>query len=253
MATKLQTILGVIQTVKSTTQKRLDTAYKEMQRPKELFYGLAREYTPREEGGETLPAETQVIQYRVPELLADAIGPWTRMLDLSATIDKTNGTAAAPLVVNDAEITPPLPAIHLIYLEKQLTNLRTLIAHAPTLDPTKQWQWSRDQDAFVAGPVETTRSKKVPRNHVLAEAVTSPHGVIPAQVQVYQEDVLVGTWKKFDYSGALEVQRKRQLLERVDGLIEAVRVARVKANEAAVVDVKYAEKIFDYVLGGADG
>ena len=54
--------------------------------------------------------------------------------------------------------------------------------------------------------MQTLRTKKVPRNHVKAEA-TEKH---PAQVEVYYEDVAVGYWTTVKFSGALPAQPRQR-------------------------------------------
>ena len=48
----------------------------------------------------------------------------------------------------------------------------------------------RSTDSWKTDPVRTIRTKKVPRNHVKAEA-TENH---PAQAEVYYEDLPVAYW-----------------------------------------------------------
>jgi hypothetical protein len=88
------------------------------------------------------------------------------------------------------------------------------------------------------------RTKKVPRNHVKAEA-TEKH---PAQVEVYHEDVVVGYWRTVKFSGALPAQRVNELLERVEKLQAAVKFAREDANGTEVTDQKPGKKVFDYLF-----
>jgi len=81
-------------------------------------------------------------------------------------------------------------------------------------------------------------------HHVLAEA-TDHH---PAQVTVWHEDVIVGTWTTTKLSGALPASRVAELLGRVTALHDAVRHAREEANCAPARDVKIGKLILDYVL-----
>jgi hypothetical protein len=90
------------------------------------------------------------------------------------------------------------------------------------------------------------RTKKIPRNHVLYEA-TEQH---PAQVQMFTEDVIVGTWDKVQFSGALPADRITGITTRLDKLRTAVKFAREEANTTDVVDVQYGAAILDYLFGG---
>lgn len=243
VATKLKALLGILQGVKSTAKSRIDTTYKDMQK-RQLFDGLARTYTPLNDDGEQLPDEGVQVQQRAEDMLDSTVAPWSRLLDVSASIDATNALAKAPLRVNGQEITPALPIATLLYLEKQLTDLRTMVAVVPTLDPAKPWVWSDSQDSYVSGPTATNKSKKVYRNHLVHEG--NQHHA--PQVHVFQEDIVVGTWSKMDYSAAVEATRKRAMLKRVDELLEATRVAREEANDQEVIDIRYAGPLFEYIL-----
>jgi hypothetical protein len=112
------------------------------------------------------------------------------------------------------------------------------------LDAAESWSFDEATDSYATAPSQTTRSKKVPRNHVKAEA-TEKH---PAQVEMYFEDVLVGYWTTVKYSGALPQARISELKARVVKLAEAVKVAREAANSTPVVDQKIGDRVFDYLF-----
>src|SRR6266511_3226344 len=112
------------------------------------------------------------------------------------------------------------------------------------LDAAETWSFDEATDAYATPPTQTTRSKKVPRNHVKAEA-TEKH---PAQVEMYFEDVLVGYWTTVKFSGALPQARVSELKARVVKLAEAVKVAREAANSTQVTDQKIGDKIFGYLF-----
>jgi len=134
---------------------------------------------------------------------------------------------------------------YLLFLEKQLTDLHTFVHKLPVLDPSESWRFDPSQDCWASDTAETSKTKKVPRNHVKAEA-TEKH---PAQVEVYHEDVVVGYWKTVKFSGALPAARVRELLERVERLQKAVKMAREEANGVAVESVKSGDKVFGYLFG----
>ena len=94
-------------------------------------------------------------------------------------------------------------------------------------------------------PVKTIKTRKVPRNHVKAEA-TEKH---PAQVDVYYEDIPVGYWTTVKFSGALPAARVNELLGRVEALQTAVKFAREEANGTAVTDQHVGEAVFGYLFG----
>lgn len=136
-------------------------------------------------------------------MLRATAGTLTRLFDVTATKDWANRTAAADVVVDGTVLLPQVPVPYLLFLEKQLTDLHTFVRKLPVLDASEAWNLDPSTDAWKTDPVRTIRTKKVPRNHVKAEA-TEKH---PAQVEVYYEDVPVGYWTTVKFSGALSARR----------------------------------------------
>src|SRR5262249_16350255 len=112
-----------------------------------------------------------------------------------------------------------VPVAYLLFLEKQLVELHTFVKKLPVLDASETWHHDQSADCWATDAVQTIRTKKVPRNHVKAEA-TDKH---PAQVEVYHEDVPVGTWRTVKFSGSLPAQTVHEMLEKVETLQQAVK------------------------------
>jgi hypothetical protein len=121
------------------------------------------------------------------------------------------------------------------------------VAAIPVLDPAEEWNFDDATRAYRTRTIQTTRTKKVPRNHVKAPA-TDKH---PAQVEMYFEDVIVGTWETVKFSGAITAQRRNELIERVVKVRDAVKFAREAANSIEVEHRRIGKALFDYLLGGA--
>jgi hypothetical protein len=242
--TQLHQLLAVETGAKKTADTALTGAYHAIQRTAQLS-GLTRTYTPRDEEGERLPDESTLVQVKVGDIV-DLLGPaLTRWLDVTFTKDATNTTASADVVLEDGTVLlEDVPATYLLWLEKRVEDLSTLVGKLPTLDPAKNWAYDANAGAYRAEPEQTTRTKKVLRNHVKAEA-TDKH---PAQVEVYTEDVIIGTWTKTEFSGAIPADRKAVLVDRVARLADAVKMAREKANTQEVTDRKAGAAILDYVF-----
>lgn len=239
--TKLNQIVAIEKGVQARAHEKLTEAYRQIGKAP-LLSGISREYRPKDDNGDKLPSESTRVQVKADEVLRHTAQELTRLFDVVATKDATNQLAKADLVVGDQVLAADLPVSFLLWLERQLVSLHTFVKGLPTLDPADDWTY--DQGVWKTAPVETTRSKKVPRNHVKADA-TERH---PAQVETYFEDVLVGYWKAVKFSGAMEADRVTELLERVEALQRAVKFAREQANGTEVVDVKPGKAIFDYLL-----
>jgi hypothetical protein len=241
---RLNQIIAVEKGIKSRSYGELTDAHQSLQKTA-LLAGIARNYQAKDEDGETYPPESTRVQLRAEEVLRQTAATLTRLFDVTATKDWANCTAKANVTVDGQTLIADAPATYLLFLEKQLTDLHTLVSKLPVLDASETWVFDRAADCWATEPVQTTKTKKIPRNHVKAEA-TEKH---PAQVEVYYEDVVVGHWRTVKFSGALPATRIKELLDRVDKLQQAVKFAREEANNTEVTDVKVGERVFDYLFG----
>ena len=242
---KLNQIIAIEKGLKNQQNQLITEAYHQIQKPA-LISGIARTYRPRDDEGEKLPSESTQVQVRIEDLLTKTTDAWTKLIDVTATKDAANCVATADVVVDGKTVLSKVPVTTLLFFEKQLVDLHTFIKKLPTLDPAESWTNDAAHDCWATQASETTRTKKIPRNHVKAEA-TPQH---PAQVEVYMEDVIVGRWTTTKYSGALPAARVAELLERVEKLQRAVKFAREEANVIECPNVRAGEKIFDYLLRG---
>jgi hypothetical protein len=244
VTTTLAQIIAITPGVKTKTTRAITDLHHKVQKPP-LLSGISRTYRPRVDGGEELPPESTRVQVSATDVLGEVQHTLTRLFDVVLTLDTTNATAKTNVVVDGREVLRDVPVTYLLFLEKQLVDLYTFVDKLPVLDPAESWTFDPARGCYAADPVQTTRSKKVLRNHVLAEA-TEHH---PAQVQPYQEDVTVGTWTTVKLSGALPATRVKQLRERVVALQHAVKFARERANSAAVVDATASDAVFGFLFG----
>ncbi|WP_242907154.1 DUF7873 family protein [Actinomadura terrae] len=241
--TKLNQIIAVEKGTKSRAQRELTDIHHRIQKTP-LLSGISRTYQPLDDEGEQLPPESTRVQVKAEEALADAAKALTRLFDVTATKDWANCDARADVVVDGRTIVADVPVSYLLFLEKQLTDLHTFVDKLPVLDAAESWTFDESADVWRTEPVKTTRTKKIPRAHVLYEATTEH----PAQVETYTEDVIVGTWTKTAFSGALPARRVNELRERVTKLQAAVKFAREEANGAEVTDRKIGDAVFGYLF-----
>ncbi|GHJ49110.1 hypothetical protein Cs7R123_64520 [Catellatospora sp. TT07R-123] len=240
---KLNQIIAVEKGVKSRSFQDLTEAHHAVQKPA-LLSGISRTYQAKDEEGEQLPPESTRVQTRAEDVLRQISTTLTRLFDVTATKDATNCVARADVVVDDRVLLSDVPVTYLLFLEKQLTDLHTFVKKLPVLDAAESWVFSDSADCWSTEPVRTIRTKKVPRNHVKAEA-TEKH---PAQVEVYYEDIAVGYWTTVKFSGSLPAKRVSVLLDRVERLQEAVKFARERANDTETVDRRVGEKVFGFLF-----
>lgn len=241
--TKLCQITALLTGKKNQTQKAITEVYHRLQKPA-LFQGLIKRYISKDEDGETYPDERQNVQFKVNDCLQEVRTALSALWDLTATQDVTNCVAKADVVVDGRRVLEQVPVTNLLFLEKQLTDLHTLLTTVPTLDPQEIWAYDGNAGSHVSEKVYTNKTKKTPRNHVKAEA-TKEH---PAQVEMYYEDVIVGKWETLKFSAAWSADAKNAVLARLVKLQDAVKLAREEANAIEAKDLKIGEKIFDFIL-----
>lgn len=241
--TKLNQIIAVEKGKKALLNRAITDVYHKFQKS-QLFSGLSRTYRPKDDEGELLPPEAVKVQLRAEEILAEAARAFTELFDITLTKDHNNQFAKASVVVDDVVIVDNVPVSTLLFLEKQLGDIATMIGKIPVLDPAETWDYDAAADCWRAEDVQTVRTKKVPRNHVVAKA-TDKH---PEQVQVYNEDVVAGYWTKATFSGAMPARRVHELLERVTKLQTAVKYAREEANSIEIRPAAMGDAVFAYLL-----
>ena len=240
---KLNQIIAIEKSVKSQSLRELTDAHKTLQK-ESLLAGIARTYRPRDDEGEQYPPESTRVQVRADDVIDQTMTVLIKLFDVTATKDWANGDARADVVVNGDALLKDVPVTYLLFLEKQLTDLHTFISKLPTLDPSEVWVYDEATDAWATEPVQTSKTKRIPRNHLKAEA-TKEH---PAQVEVYYEDIVVGNWQTIKYSGAMPASRVAILKERVRTLQEAVKFAREEANSKEVDEQKIGEAVFNFIF-----
>lgn len=244
--TKLNQILAIEPGVRNQSHRVETDLYHALDK-RPLFQGLSRVYTPKdEEDGDRLPAEAVSVQFKAKDVITELTGTLTRLIDLTATKDTTNTLAKGDIVVEGQTIATDVPVPTLLFLEKELEKLSAFIKRLPLLDPAQTWHYDPNRGVYAAEPVTTIRTKKVATPVVLYEA-TAEH---PAQVQLVSEDVLVGTWEKIDFSGALPADEVGQIGLRLEKLRTAVKFAREAANATEVTDVAFGAGLLNYLFEG---
>ena len=242
---KLNQIIAIQAGKKTQAKETLTEAYHLLKKP-ELLNGLVRTYQPRDEGGEMLPDERKAVQVKINDLISKVTADLTEMFDVVATQDWSNCQAKADVVVDGRKLLASVPVTHLLFLEKQLVDLRTFIDTLPVLDTSEEWEYKPEADCYVSRPTRYNRSKKVPKNHIKYEA-TKEH---PAQVEMYMEDVWVGTWTATKFSGAMPAADRKAMLERVRKLLDAVKSAREEANGLEVKPQKVGATLLGWIFDG---
>jgi hypothetical protein len=152
------------------------------------------------------------------------------------------------VVVDDRVLLAQVPVTYLLFLEKQLENIRTFVARLPTLSGNVDWTYNENVAAYVSAPVKSTRTAKRPRHYTKWEP-PSPEYTQAPQVELWHEDYVVGDWTRIQFSGAIPAERVREMVARVEKLQRAVKFAREEANSASVTNVEIGGEVFGYIFG----
>lgn len=240
---KLNQMIAVRKGLVSRTNRAVTEIYKQFQKPA-LYAGISRTYQPRDDEGEGLPGEASRVQREVEADLQETAALVGKLIDAEFTIDVANTNAGADVVVDGVTFVAGAPVPFLLFLGKQLEDLRTQISKAPTLDPDKVWRPDPNVGGARTEPILTTRTAKKPQRFVKAEA-TDKH---PAQVDVFMQDVIVGDWTTTVYSGAISRARRDQILTRINTLDDAVKRAVEEANGIDVPQEEVSSEIFEFLF-----
>jgi hypothetical protein len=242
---KLNQIIAIEKGIKSSAYGALTDLNKAAQKP-DLFNGFSKTYRKKDEDGEELPPEGKRVQYTSGEVLRAAERALTDLVDVTARKDWTNCVAKADVVVDGKTLIASAPVSFLLFMEKQLTDLRTLVGNLPVLDVAEDWKSDPNSGLYRTEPTETHRTKKMQKPIVLY-AATTEH---PAQTQLITEDVIAGWWVLTRQSGAMPKPEKQKLQDRIDKLIQAIKQARETANMLDETDAPaIGAPVFGYLLG----
>lgn len=244
---KLHEVVAIRKGVKSRTYGELTELYKKAQRA-ELYGGMTRQYKPKDDDGETFPDEDKVVQLLAEDVLKRIRKIRSEYFDIEATQDYGNLEARADVKVDGKVILADVPVTLLIFLEKELNDLRTFIDAMPTLDEGKTWSADPNSRLHRSDTAITHKTKKVQRPIVLYDAVIKDDHAIPAQTQLITEDVVIGHWHTTYLSDALPAPRKEALMERLEALRDGVKRARSRANDLEVERRELGAAVFAWLF-----
>lgn len=242
---KLCQIVAVEKGVKSRVYNDTTTLHKALQKPA-LFNGFHKKYAPINTDGEQLPPEAKKVEFSAADILKTVKGLMTESITLEARKDWTNCVAKADVKIDGNVLIAGAPISFLLYLEKQLNDVKTLTETLPLLDPAEDWTFDEQASLWKTNETQTHRTKKEQRSIMLVPP-TDKH---PGQAQLITEDTLVGYWGLVKQSGAMSKPDKLALVSRIDTLLDAVKSAREEANMTEEeVSPDAGAAVFKYILG----
>lgn len=230
------------------TQETIGT----FQKRADHFDGLIKTYESLRDAPTDLllPSEIKEVVTTVREKIDYTKKSIIIAMDAQVSKEETNafGEVRADLRVGDQNSFGEFSSTALLALEQQMIKIRNMYHAIPTLDPTKVWlpDPTAGRGIYSTSIQVSIRGIKEEIPLVMYEA-TKEH---PAQVQLVKKDVQVGKWNTFHKSGKITPAEKSELLSRIDLVIDAIKRARARANQAEVKQVHIGKKIFDYINKG---
>jgi hypothetical protein len=249
--TKLHEILAIDKDKEKQVQKITEETAKIFRSAVEYFVGYnksLRMFDEEEQEAANALAEEKPMVTTVPDRTEYTTQFIADLIDIQMAKESTNQRAMADILIDGKVIATNVPATMLLYLERELAKYRQLFAHMPTLDQSMEWEPAPEKGDNVfktKRPVQASRTRKSYEIITLAEA-TKEH---KAQVEKVSVDKAVGTWTTQYWSGMITPAEKAGILKRFDELLQAVKQARMRANEEEVYQEKIGRALFDFVLG----
>jgi hypothetical protein len=244
MANKLYELLAVEQDRKNKANESLGEAKKIFTKNDPYFDGMIKKYVAIEEDSEQIPDETKEMVKTVKQQLEEMQENVVAALDATLSKEETNAsnTAKAELIVGDTNL-GVFSATSLLALESHLSKILDLYQSIPVLDSTRKWSFDNQKSVYKTDEEVKFRSIKRPQVIVKYEA-TDKH---PAQTELLYLDFQVGKYETTYFSGKLTIAQKNEMIKRLEKLMEAVKVARAKANSIEVQNIKLGDKIFNFL------
>jgi hypothetical protein len=244
---KLHELLAAESTVKTQADKCRSDLLNTFEKKRHLFGEKVVTFLPNTDGAPAVTEEQSDLQTTVKTELKWIGDIWSKALDAAFQIAHSNMGARADVVLDDGTVLlSAVPATALLELEKRAGEIHGLVSAIPTLDPAKGFKEDPDRGVGVyrARDDNRVRTKKITRPMVKYEA-TKEH---PAQVDLVQEDVAIGTIRAQEWSGLITPGDKADMLARAEELRRALKTARSRANEAPAATETVGAKVFGFVF-----
>lgn len=247
--TKLHELLAVQDNVNGQATKTRTEQATTFEKKRHLFEKKVKAFKPDAEGSPTQIEEQSDIQTTVVKEIEWLKGFLVKQIDIGYRVDIGNRVAVADVITEDDDVLAKgLPTTTLLWLAKRVMEVKDLIATIPTLDPAKGFQPDFDsgKGVYKARDVVKQRKVKTKKLYIKYEA-TDKH---PAQTELVDEDVPVGTIQEQEWSALPTPALKAELLGRAEKLYRAVVRARSKANEQEfdTANAKIGDTLLDYIF-----
>ena len=168
-------------------------------------------------------------------------------LDIVYQKELTNTLAKANVIVDGIILMRDVPATMLLALEREFTSYRDMFKAVPTLQSGIDWE--RDDAATgkvykTKNPVKTQKLSK----EVEYRVVVKPTDKHPAQVKEISISKQVGEYTDIKWSGCVTSAKKAKMINKLESLIQAVKIARAKANAQDIKKSESVKSVLDWII-----
>ena len=241
---KLNQVIAIEKGAKAENSSTITKLHRFSDNPP-LFDGFSKTYRPKDDDGDRFPDESHRVQVRVADVLEAVSKSVGELFDVVATKDYGNTIAKADVKLEDGTILlEGAPTPFLLFLEKQLNDLGTVVGQLPELDEGVEWIPDDDSGLHRSAEIETQKTRKVEEPLVL-HPPTAEH---PAQTKAVTRDVVIGYWTTTKLSGAMPATKKKEKLRKIREVQRAVKMAREEANMTDVERKDVGSKILDFIF-----
>ena len=247
---RIHEVLAVLEGARNTHKRAISDLHHRSQHAPS-YNGMVKTFRPKDLGDEGeapwYPNEEVVVQVRADDVLRQGREIFSDLFNVTATLDFGNLEATADVKVGDQILLKDAPVTYLIFLEKQLQDVRTFVAKLPERSASDTWE-SDDSGLHKTPKIVQNKTKKRERPVV----VTEPTEHQKAEWTTITDDYVEGFWDTVKLTGAVGGEEKRQFLARIETLSRAVKKARTEANSSEVEKQEVADPIFDFLFNPQD-
>ncbi len=244
MANKLHELLAVEQDRKNKANQAVSETLQIFSKKDVIFDGMNKRYVAMEADSEIIPDESKEMASTVKDKLISTLEIFATGIDAHLSKEETNSAniAKAELIIENQSF-GTFSATSLLALETHFNKTKELYQTIPVLDQAKKWSYDPQRAIYRTDEEVKFRSIKRPKVIVKYEA-TKEH---PAQTELLYLDFQVGKYETTYFSGKITQVQKNTLIRRIDALLEAVKIARSKANNVEVTNMRVAQNLFNFI------
>lgn len=258
MSEKFHALLAVVPDLENRAKTTLASVLNSFTKRLELFQGYQKSLKMFSVDGSGNEAAIQAVEasgsefhevsLTVTEALKNLESDVSNFYKVLAQKEVTNQLATADVLLPDGKmLIEKAPATLLLALESKLDKLREVYQSIPVLKTGTSWvkEDTQREGVFRAMNPEVRIKTENKKRFQETSKATDRH---PAQVAAWDENVPVGEFTTQHWSSMLPVHKKTQILDRIDVLIQAVKKARMRANNVDVPEFPDVGKaIFGYL------